>query len=190
MSSADILEPSDLERYMEDEDAAYERIRIMLLDLIEQAQSAVSQNKKVSGRVLTDVNRGMKRNDPIYNGRPRSVAGDKSITNTRNFVISNQQNRSATRRVSLGSINSASSTTPLQINRPRRDSLKLPSPTTSPIPHRRYSIQRSVSPALMTNNSTSSSSSVVSNTSSRASKYSNKNAKSLQQNSGTKKWSN
>lgn len=41
---------------MEDEDAAYERIRIMLLDLIEQAQSAVSQNKKVSGRVLTDGN--------------------------------------------------------------------------------------------------------------------------------------
>lgn len=128
------------------------------------------------------VNRGMKRNDPIYNGRPRSVAGDKSMT--RNSVISNGQNRSATRRVSLGSIHSASSTTAVQIN--RRDSLKLPSPTTSPIPHRRYSIQRSVSPALMTNHSTSSNSSVVSNTSSRASKYSNKNAKP----SSTKKWSN
>ncbi|KAI9365844.1 hypothetical protein BD770DRAFT_439066 [Pilaira anomala] len=211
MSSADILEPSDLERYLEDEDAAYERIRIMLLDLIEQAQSAVSQNKKVSGRVLTnyDVNRGMKRNEPPYHGgRPRSVAGDKSITNTRNFVISNQQNRTATRRVSLGSIHSASSSTTssingLQMNQNKPITRKTSfhkgtitpssSPTTSPIPHRRYS----VSPTLLANHSTSSTNSVLSTTSSRASKY---NIKSNKQQNGTtttttttsttKKWSN
>lgn len=40
---------------MQDEDAAFERIRYMLLELIEQAQSAVTQTKKVSGRVITDI---------------------------------------------------------------------------------------------------------------------------------------
>lgn len=38
---------------MEDEDAAYNRIRAMLVDLIEQAQTAISENKKLAGRVIT-----------------------------------------------------------------------------------------------------------------------------------------
>jgi hypothetical protein len=39
---------------MEDEDAAYNRIRAMLVELIEQAQTAISENKKMAGRVITD----------------------------------------------------------------------------------------------------------------------------------------
>lgn len=143
----------------------------------------------------------MKRNEAPYNGRPRSVAGDKSITNTRNFVISNQQNRTATRRVSLGSIHSASSSTTSSINglqnKPitRKTSFHKgtitpsSSPTTSPIPHRRYS----VSPTLLANHSTSSTNSVLSTTSSRASKYnikSNKQQTSTTTTTSTKKWSN
>lgn len=42
-----VVQSTDLQRCIEDEDAAFERIRIMLLDLIEQAQSAVLQTKKV-----------------------------------------------------------------------------------------------------------------------------------------------
>jgi hypothetical protein len=54
-TTVEILDPAELERYMEDEDAAYNRIRAMLVELIEQAQTAISQNnRKVAGRVITN----------------------------------------------------------------------------------------------------------------------------------------
>ncbi|KAF1806293.1 hypothetical protein FB192DRAFT_1349751, partial [Mucor lusitanicus] len=212
MSSPDILEPTDLERYLQDEDAAFERIRSMLLELIEQAQSAVTQTKKVSGRVITGIDgqysRNMKRSDiaPPH-GRPRSVIGDRSSSTK----SSHQQKVS--RRTSLGSINNASTTTPsIHIHNTLNSSRRLSSsptlynpttsttttsikphssPSTSPIPNRRYSMQRSVSrsssPAAI--NTDFSGNSKQQAPAPRASKYTNhKHKTTTQHDSQTRKW--
>lgn len=235
-SSPDILEPTDLERYLQDEDAAFERIRSMLLELIEQAQSAVTQTKKVSGRVITGIDgnylgvscseyrtgfivwnvrtgqysRNMKRSDiaPPH-GRPRSVIGDRSSSTK----SSHQQKVS--RRTSLGSINNASTTTPsIHIHNTLNSSRRLSSsptlynpttsttttsikphssPSTSPIPNRRYSMQRSVSrsssPAAI--NTDFSGNSKQQAPAPRASKYTNhKHKTTTQHDSQTRKWLN
>ncbi|KAG1081893.1 hypothetical protein G6F42_022775 [Rhizopus arrhizus] len=129
MSSPDILDSTDLERYLQDEDAAFERIRSMLLELIEQAQSAVTQTKKVSGRVITDIdgqyrNINMKRSDAVPHGRPRSVIGDRSSSTKNSYP------QKVSRRTSLGSINNASTTTSLHINNTAHSSRRLSSSPT------------------------------------------------------------
>ncbi|CAO3612353.1 unnamed protein product [Mucor fragilis] len=209
MSSPDILEPTDLERYLQDEDAAFERIRSMLLELIEQAESAVTQTKKVSGRVITDIDgqyRNMKRSDTAPHGRPRSVIGDRSSSTK----SSHQQKIS--RRISLGSINNASTTPSIHINSTLNSSRRLSSsptlynstasattikphssPSTSPIPNRRYSMQRSVSrsssPAAL--NTDPSASLKQQAPAPRASKYNNhKHKTTTQHDSQTRKWLN
>jgi hypothetical protein len=106
--------------------------------------------------------------------RPKSVIGDRSSSNTRNSMITNQQ-RAATRRISLGSMNSNISLTSnsriLSSSPSSTKSIMSSSPTTSPIPRRRYSIQRSSSPAPSLRKSESNCS-IQSATSTRASKYS------------------
>lgn len=210
MSCADILGSDDLERCLEDEEAAFERIRIMLVDLIEQAQSAVTTIEVKPED--DDVFYRVKRSNHGY-VRPRSVAGDHS-----NLAI---PNRSPSRRVSLGSIHNINTNTPpTNINHQRRLSSSpttahfvnssnttstrqqlSSSPTTSPIPNRRYSIQRSVSrsssPALKKSSSNSSMQSASSRTSTTSatryvSKYNlNKNQDSQQpQQNKSKKWLN
>ncbi|KAG2213179.1 hypothetical protein INT47_011328 [Mucor saturninus] len=168
MSCTDLVQQSsDLQRCLEDEDAAFERIRIMLLDLIEQAQSAVLQNKKVVRVTEAEATRT----------RPRSVLG------TRNSITPNRSAAAVaggTRRTSLGSIN----------NTHHANKQISFSPTTSPIPHRRSSIQRTPSSTIMTksasNSSMHSTYSNASSTTSRASKYSIKK----ERDSTPKKWSN
>ncbi|KAL9537659.1 hypothetical protein MBANPS3_011574 [Mucor bainieri] len=209
MSSPDILEPTDLERYLQDEDAAFERIRSMLLELIEQAQSAVTQTKKVSGRVITDIDgqyRNMKRNDTAPHGRPRSVIGDRSSSTK----SSHQQKVS--RRISLGSISNASTTPSIHITNTLNSSRRLSSsptlynsttsttttkphssPSTSPIPNRRYSMQRSVSrsssPAALSTDFSGNSKQQA--PAPRASKYTNHKHKGTTQNdSQARKWLN
>ncbi|GAN03830.1 hypothetical protein MAM1_0049d03285 [Mucor ambiguus] len=209
MSSPDILEPTDLERYLQDEDAAFERIRSMLLELIEQAQSAVTQTKKASGRVITDIDgqyRNMKRSDTAPHGRPRSVIGDRSSSTK----SSHQQKVS--RRISLGSINSASTTPSIHINNTLNSSRRLSSsptlynsttstttikphssPSTSPIPNRRYSMQRSVSRSSSSAalNTDFSGSSKQQTPAPRASKYTNhKHKATTQHDSQARKWLN
>jgi hypothetical protein len=140
----------------------------------------------------------MKRNEANNHGRPRSLVGDKSsstASSTRNLAIPNH--RTATRRISLGSINSSNSNTmsrlsssPTTISSSNKTISS--SPTTSPIPHRRYSIQqRSVSrpssPALLSKSE--SNTSIQSATSTRSSKYRIKQRPISQQDT-TKQWLN
>lgn len=148
----------------------------------------------------------MKRNEANYYGRPRSVAGDRSSSNTRNLTI--PTNRTATRRVSMSSLNnystspsSATATTmgrlsssPITISSTHNNSSHKSissSPNTSPIPHRRYSIRsgtsRPSSPAIL---SKSESNTTIHSATSRASKYSVRNKSISQESQQTKKWLN
>lgn len=120
----------------------------------------------------------MKRNGGGY-VRPKSVAG-MSSNSSRNLTIPNQQRTLvSSRRVSLGNIETHNNNN----GRPPTTTVnKYPlssSPNTSPIPNRRYSIQRSSSPALLKKSSSNSS---MQSATSRTSK------KSVQQE--TRKWQN
>ena len=148
----------------------------------------------------------MKRSDIASHGRPRSVIGDRSSSTK----SSHQQKVS--RRISLGSINNASTTPSIYINNTLNSSRRLStsptlynsttstttikphsSPSTSPIPNRRYSMQRSVSrsssPAAL--NTDFSGNSKQQAPAPRASKYTNhKHKTTTQQDSQTRKWLN
>ncbi|KAI7904090.1 uncharacterized protein BX663DRAFT_560417 [Cokeromyces recurvatus] len=165
LSEDDIMQPPspnnddilELEKCIKDEDAAFERIRTMLVDLIDQAQTAVSQNNRQLIDASTNTTYATSPKHTSYpslpNRRPKSLIIHSS-TNT------NQQ--PFRRRLSSSGINTTStkispSSSPV--------STKIgPSspPSTSPIPNRRYSVQRSVtrssSPSFTTKKKVSSSS--------------------------------
>jgi len=152
----------------------------------------------------------MKRSDAVPHGRPRSVIGDRSSSTKNSYP------QKVSRRTSLGSINNASTTTSLHINNTAHSSRRLSSsptfynsptsttttttttkphssPSTSPIPNRRYSMQRSVSrsssPAVLNTNISASSKQQPPAT--RASKYTNhKHKTATQHDSQTRKWLN
>lgn len=142
----------------------------------------------------------MKRSDTIPHGRPRSVIGDRSST------IKNSTQQKVSRRISLGSINNASTTTTtsIHINNNSNNSRRLSSsptfyntkphssPSTSPIPNRRYSMQRSVSrsssPATLNTNPGGNS---KQQPATKASKYINhKHKTTTTQDSQARKWLN
>jgi hypothetical protein len=150
----------------------------------------------------------VKRSNTLPNsGRPRSVIGDRS-TGTRNSLGVNQQNVRVTRRISLGNMNhNVSSTTThsnssnsssssshnysrgarLLSSSPTITTSKPPhSPSTSPIPNRRASMQRSVSRSSSPATFNSSPNGAAPTT--RASKYNKKSTS--QTDSTTRKWLN
>ncbi|KAI8348044.1 hypothetical protein EDC96DRAFT_520865 [Choanephora cucurbitarum] len=180
-----IMDSAELEKCLQDEDAAFERIRTVLVDLIDQAQAAIAENERKSQgyEVIAHVkgniasSNTLRRSSSLYNSRPKSVIGTSSRNST--VGISSQQKNRVTRRISLGNLNQQVDTS----NDTRRlSSPSKQSPATSPIPNRRYSMQRSVSRT----------SSVVSvgspqPTVTRASKYKNKSSESQ---TTARKWLN
>lgn len=133
----------------------------------------------------------MKRSNTVPNGgRPRSVIGDRS-TGTRNSLGVNQQNVRVARRISLGNTNHNVSTTTHTSSRGRllssSPSTTFTSPSTSPIPNRRASMQRSLSRS--SSHATLSSSPNGAAPTPRASKYSKKST-SQNDTTTTRKWLN
>lgn len=126
------------------------------------------------------------------NGRPRSVIGDRS-TGTRNSLGVSQQNVRVARRISLGNMNHSNiSTTTHTGSRGGRLLSSSPtnfqsSPSASPIPNRRASMQRSLSRS--SSPATLSSSPNGAAPSTRASKY-NKKSTSQNDTTTTRKWLN
>ena len=48
MTGLGIMDSAELEKCLQDEDAAFERIRTVLVDLIDQAQAAIAENERKS----------------------------------------------------------------------------------------------------------------------------------------------
>ncbi|KAI8332989.1 hypothetical protein BD560DRAFT_451367 [Blakeslea trispora] len=198
MTDLGIMDSSELEKCLQDEDAAFERIHSVLVDLIDQAQAAVCENERklqdyeviahVKGNNNIASSNTLRRSNNLYNSRPKSVI----VTSSRNSTvgISNQQKNRVTRRISLGNLNNQVDDTSSNNTRGFSvSSTSKQSPATSPIPNRRYSMQRSVSRTSSVASSPNGSLHSIQNstTANRASKYKNKLSDSQ---STVRKWLN
>ncbi|KAI8095025.1 uncharacterized protein B0P05DRAFT_524370 [Gilbertella persicaria] len=188
------MDSSDLEKCLQDEDDAFERIRAMLLELIEQAQAAVAEDKEsqdyqVIAHVKNNSNIASSNTLRRSSSRPKSVIDTSSSRNSM-VGITNQQKNRVTRRISLGNMNQVSTVhNNSNTHRISVSSTSKQSPTTSPIPNRRYSMQRSVSRTSSIASSPNGSIHSIQNatTASRASKYKIKSSDSQQ---SSRKWLN
>ncbi|KAI8992138.1 hypothetical protein BDF20DRAFT_89892 [Mycotypha africana] len=114
---------SDLEQCLEEEDAAFERIRVILSNLIDQAQTAVSQDQKLSGRALMELEHNAEINKYFFTNnfegkkttsttkrRPRSlILPDRASIKATTASLSNNDMR----RVSVGSIHNNLPSSPI-----------------------------------------------------------------------------